>query len=234
MKSYNNNNTKGIKGWALEDRPREKMFTKSNKALSDAELLAIIIGSGTGNQSAVALAREILSSVSNNLAELGRLSISDLLKFKGIGTAKASNIVAVMELGRRRKLTENLRKQKINTSRDAFNLIQPVIGELPHEEFWVIALRTGNHFHRSICISEGGLAATIADPKKIFRLAIENNAASIILCHNHPGGNARPSKRDIDITNKCVEAGKFIDLPVIDHLIIANDNYYSFGDEGMI
>lgn len=232
--TYNQRQPKGIKTWAVEDRPREKMLFKSNKALSNTELLAIIIGSGTGNQSAVELARTILNSVSNNLDELAKLSIADLVKFKGIGKAKASNIVAVMELGRRRKLSESLRKNKIIASREAFDIMQPIVGDLPYEEFWIITLRAGNIFHRTICISEGGMAATIADPKKIFRLAIENNAASVIICHNHPGGNAYPSNRDKQITKLCVEAGRFIDLPVIDHIIIANDKYFSFGDEGML
>lgn len=228
------NYSKGIKTWAVEDRPREKMLFKSNKALSDAELLAMIIGSGTGNQSAVEIARTILNSVSNNLAELAKLTIADLVKFKGIGKAKASNIVAVMEIGRRRNLNESLRKNKIIASREAFSIMQPIIGDLAYEELWIIALRTGNIFHRTICVSEGGMAATIADPKKIFRLAIENNAAAIILCHNHPGGNVCPSNRDKKITEMCVEAGKYIDLPVLDHIIIANDKYFSFGDEGML
>ncbi len=233
-KSYKINQAKGIKTWAVEDRPREKMLFKSNKALSDVELLAIIIGSGTGKQSAVELARTILNSVSNNLSELAKLSIADLVKFEGIGSAKASNIVAVMELGRRRKLNEGIQKSKLNASRDAFHIMQPIVGDLQYEEFWIIALRSGNVFYRTICISEGGMARTIADPKKIFRLAIENNAASLILCHNHPSGDVHPSTHDKNITKMCVEAGKFIDLPVIDHIIIANDKYFSFADEGMI
>ncbi len=229
-----NHSLKGIKSWAEADRPREKMLAKSNKALSDAELLAIIIGSGNSKQSAVELSRTILGSVSNDLAELGRLGIPDLLKFNGIGKAKATNIAAVMELGRRRRLAEGLKTPQINSSRDAFNIMQPYIGELPHEELWIMTLNSRKMFRRMICVSEGSMALTIADPKKIFRLALENHAAYIVICHNHPSSIVSPSKADHNLTKKCREAGTYLDLPVIDHIIVAGDKYFSFADEGMM
>ncbi len=225
---------KGIKNWAEEDQPREKMLAKSNKVLSDAELLAIIIGSGNSKQSAVELSRSILGSVSNDLAELAKLSISDLLKFNGIGKAKAANIAAVMELGRRRRLAEGLKTPQIISSKDAFNIMQPYIGELPHEELWIMALNARKIFRRMICVSEGSMALTIADPKKIFRLALENHAAYIVIGHNHPSGIPNPSKADHNLTKKCREAGIILDLPVIDHIIVAGDKYFSFADEGMM
>ena len=228
------NDLKGIKSWAEADRPREKMLAKNNKALSDAELLAIIIGSGNSEQSAVELSRTILGSVSNDLAELARLGIPDLLKFKGIGKAKATNIAAVMELGRRRRLAEGLKTPQINCSKDAFNIIQPYIGELPHEELWIMTLNSRKVFRRMICVSEGSLALTIADPKKIFRLALENHAAHIVIGHNHPSGIVSPSKADHKLTKQCREAGKYLEMPVIDHIIIAGDKYFSFADEGMM
>ena len=233
-KTYAKPGSNGIKAWSAEDRPREKLLNTSNKSLSNVELLAMVIGSGSADQSAVELARTILASVSDNLAELGRLSVPDLIKFKGIGTAKASNIVAVMELGRRRRMAEGIRRRKVHSSRVAFEIMQPIIGELPHEEFWLIALRNNNAFHRKICVSEGGVSATIADPKKIFRLAVENNASALVLCHNHPSGQISPSRSDILLTRKCREAGKVLDMPVVDHLIIASDTYFSFADEGRL
>jgi len=235
MKEADHNTAlKGIKSWAEADRPREKMLTKSNKALSDAELLAIVLGSGSNKQSAVELSRTILGSVSNDLVELAKLGIPDLLKFKGIGKAKATNIAAVMELGRRRRLAEGLKTPQINSSKDAFNIIQPYIGELPHEELWIMILNSRKVFRRMICVSEGSMALTIADPKKIFRLALENHAACLVIGHNHPSGIVNPSKADDNLTKKCTEAGKYLDMPVIDHIIVAGDKYFSFADEGMM
>jgi DNA repair protein RadC len=225
---------KSIKAWAEHDRPREKLLEKSPKALSDAELLAIIIGSGSANESAVDLSKRILASVSNNLSELSRLGIPDLLRFKGIGHAKAINIIATLELGRRRRQSESLQRQGISSSRDAFELMQPILGDLAFEEFWVITLNRSNKVKRTICISEGGVEGTVADPKKIFKLSLEDNASAIILCHNHPSGALRPSENDIKITRKCKEAGAFLELPVLDHLIIAHEKYFSFADEGLL
>ncbi len=223
-----------IKCWAEDDRPREKLLAKGSKALSNAELLAIIIGSGTNELSAVELSRNILNSVSNNLDELARLNLADLMRFKGIGEAKACNMTAVMELGRRRRLAEGLRRNIIRTSRDAFEIMEPVVGDLSHEAFWIIALNRNYGVHRTISISEGSVAGTVADPKKIFKLALENNASSIILCHNHPSGQVKPSPDDQRITRICKNAGAFLELPIIDHLIIGGGQFFSFADEGLL
>lgn len=225
---------KSIKTWAEHDRPREKMLEKGQKALSDAELLAIIIGSGSENESAVELSRRILASVSNNLSELSRLGIPELLRFRGIGPAKAINILATLELGRRRRQSESLQRQTITSSRDAFELMQPIVGDLAYEEFWVITLNRSNKVKRTLCISEGGVEGTVADPKKIFKKALEDNASGVILCHNHPSGALRPSENDVKITRKCKEAGAFLELPVLDHLIIGHEKYFSFADEGLL
>lgn len=225
---------KGIKNWAVDDRPREKLMLKSRKALTDAELLAIIIGSGSANESAVELSKRILGSVSNNLGELSKMEVNELVRFKGVGNAKAINIIAALELGRRRRLAEGLRKRSITSSRDAFEIIQPVIGDLAYEEFWIITLNRGNLVKRSICISEGSVAGTVADPKKIFKMALEDNASAIILCHNHPSGLVKPSANDNMVTKKCQESGKFLELPILDHLIVAGEKYFSYADEGLL
>lgn len=233
-RKYPHSSPKGIKSWAEEDRPREKMLSKNSKALSDAELLAIVIGSGTKDLTAVELSRLILKNASNNLSELGRFRVHDLMKFRGIGAAKAIKINAVMELGRRRRMAEAIRKNVIVSSKDAFEVMQPLIGDLPHEEFWIIALTRNNRINKTISVSEGSLGGTVADPKKIFRLALENNAAAIILCHNHPSGQTKPSSSDVKITKKCKESGSSLDMPVLDHLIITSDKYFSFADNGLI
>ncbi len=225
---------KSIKEWAEHDRPREKLLEKSPSALSDAELLAIIIGSGSASESAVDLSMRILASVSNNLSELSRLGISDFLRFRGIGHAKAINIIATLELGRRRRQSESLQRKSITTSREAYELMQPILGDLAYEEFWLITLNRSNKVKRTICISEGGVEGTVADPKKIFKMALEDNASAVILCHNHPSGAPKPSESDKMITRKCKEAGAFLELPVIDHIIIAHEKYFSFADEGLL
>ncbi len=224
----------GIKSWAEDDRPREKMLAKSRVVLSDAELLAIIIGSGNNSLSAVELAREILTSVSNNLTELGKLSMNELMRFKGIGEAKASNITAAMELGRRRRLSEGLQQKTIRNSKDAFEIIDPIIGDMTHEEFWIIALNRASRVQRTVRVSEGSVAGTVADPKKIFKMALDHYASGIVLCHNHPSGQVKPSTVDQRLTEKCKMAGQFLEIPVIDHLIVANNKYFSFSDEGLI
>jgi DNA repair protein RadC len=225
---------KSIKNWAEHDRPREKMLEKGQKALSDAELLAILIGSGSANESAVDLSKRILATVANNLSELSRLEIFELLRFKGIGPAKAINIVAALELGRRRRQSESLQRQTITSSQDAFELMQPIVGDLAYEEFWVITLNRSNKVKRTLCVSEGGVEGTVADPKKIFKMALEDNASGVILCHNHPSGALRPSENDVKITRKCKEAGAFLELPVLDHLIVGHEKYFSFADEGLL
>jgi DNA repair protein RadC len=223
-----------IKDWAVEDRPREKMLAKGIRSLSDAELIAILIGSGNMEESAVEVSRRILSSVNNNLNELGKKSIIDLQKFKGIGPAKAITIAAAMELGRRRKESDPDEKPKITTSADAANIFKPLLSDLSHEEFWVLFLNRNNLVIDKMMASQGGLTGTVIDVRLILKTALEKLACSLILCHNHPSGNISPSEADKEITKKIKEAGKHMDIPVLDHLIIANDAYFSFADEGLI
>lgn len=221
-----------IRAWSPEDRPREKLLLKGTAALTEAELIAILIGSGTAKISAVELAKKILLQVNNNLNELARLTIKDLMKIKGIGEAKAITIVAALELGRRRKEQEPEEKPKINSSRDAFNLIKGDLMDLSHEEFWVLLLNRSNRVVKKKRVSEGGVAGTVADPKIIYRLALEELASGIIVAHNHPSGNLVASTSDVELTRKLKEAGKFLEIQLLDHLIIANNKYYSFADEG--
>lgn len=223
-----------IKEWAVEDRPREKMLAKGIRSLSEAELIAILIGSGNPEESAVEVSRKILGSVNNSLNELGKKTISDLQKFKGIGEVKAINIMAALELGRRRKESEPQEKLKIVTSADVASVFSPLLSDLPHEEFWFLMLNRNNQVIDKMMVSQGGLSGTIIDVRIILKTALEKLASSIILCHNHPSGNLVPSEADKDITKKIREAGKFMDIPVLDHLIIGNDAYFSFADEGLI
>jgi len=233
MENYSQKIT--IKNWAEDDRPREKLMLKGKSALSDAELTAILIGSGNIEESAVELSKRILKSVNDNLIELSKLSINDLVKnFKGIGEAKAISIIAALELGKRRRSAEIIEKKKINSSKDAFELMQSMISDCYYEEFWIIMLNKANKVIKYLSISEGGLTATVADPKKIFKLALENNATSLILCHNHPSGNLKPSDADIKLTKQVKEAGLFLEILVVDHIIIGDDSYYSFADEGIL
>jgi DNA repair protein RadC len=223
-----------ITAWAEDDRPREKLTLKGKIALSDAELIAILLGSGSRNESAVDLAKRILFSVDGNLIELSKMNIKELCKFKGIGEAKAISIIAALELGRRRRQSEVIVKKKISGSRDAFEYFHALIGDSNYESFYILLLRTNNTIIRDYLISEGGLAGTVVDAKKIFKAAIENNTSSIILCHNHPSGNIEPSKSDEDLTKKLVQAGKNLDIPVVDHIIIGDDKYFSFADESLL
>lgn len=223
-----------IKEWAVEDRPREKMLAKGIRSLSDAELVAILIGSGNLDESAVELSRRMLASVNNNLNELGRKNINDLKKFKGIGEVKAITILSALELGRRRKESEPDEKPKIITSSDAAVIFKPLLSDLPHEEFWVLLLNRNNLVIDKLMVSQGGLSGTVIDVRIILKMALDKLACSIILCHNHPSGNLKPSEADKDITKKIREAGKHMDIPVLDHLIIGNDAYFSFADEGLI
>jgi len=233
MENYSQKIT--IKNWAEDDRPREKLMLKGKSALSDAELTAILIGSGNTEESAVELSKRILKSVNDNLIELSKLSINDLVKnFKGIGEAKAISIIAALELGKRRRSAEIIEKKKINSSNDAFELMHSMVSDCFYEEFWIIMLNKANKVIKYKSISEGGLTATVADPKKIFKLALENNATSLILCHNHPSGNLKPSEADIKITKQLKEAGLLLEISVIDHIIIGDDSYYSFADEGIL
>lgn len=224
----------GIKSWAEEDRPREKLVNKGRQVLTEAELIAILIGSGSRNETAVELSKRILGSVTNNLNELGKLSVKELMKFKGIGEAKAISIIAALELGRRRKETETIKREKITTSKDIFEIMKPSMMDLPHEEFWLLMLNRSNLLVKKELISRGGVAGTVVDAKIIFKTAIEHYASSIVICHNHPSGNLKPSEQDIKITKKIKEAGQLMEIPLLDHLIIVENGFYSFTDEGIL
>jgi len=223
-----------IKQWAEEDRPREKLMLKGRQALSDAELLAIIIGTGTPKESAVELSKKILSLANNNLFLLGNLTLEDLTKVKGIGQAKAISIAAALEIGRRRKDSEPPKKIKIDSSKSAYEYIYQDLADLPHEEFYVVYLKRSNEVIEKMPLSKGGIAGTVVDVKIILKRAIELHASCLVLFHNHPSGNLKPSDADIDITNKIVEAGKFIDVSVLDHLIIGHNKYLSLKEESFI
>jgi DNA repair protein RadC len=223
-----------IKAWSPEDRPREKLLMKGTSALSDAELLAILIGSGTATLSAVDVAKAILQQVRNDLNELARLSAKDLMKMKGIGEAKAIAIVAAIELGRRRKELDLAEKPKIAGSKDAFDLLAGELIDLPREEFWVLLLNRANRVVKKKRVSEGGVSGTVADPKIIFKLALEELASGLIVAHNHPSGNLQPSQNDIELTRKLKEAGKVMEVQLLDHLIVAGKKYFSFADEGLL
>lgn len=231
MKKYLN---LSIKEWALEDRPREKLIAKGISSLSSAELLAIVIGSGTRSDTAVELSRKLLNLVGNNLHELGKLDLINLRKIRGIGPAKAMAVLACFELGRRRNASDRLPEIKISGSKDAFDLFHPLLGDLPHEEFWILLLNRANRVIDKIRISQGGISGTIIDTRIILKNAVDRLASTIILCHNHPSGNLKPSDADIRITNKMKESSLIMDINLIDHIIIADKTYYSFADEGMI
>jgi len=224
---------KSIKSWAEEDRPREKMLAKGKEALSNAELIAILIGSGNSKETAVDLSKRILHDNKDNLIELSRLTINDLMKYNGIGEAKAVTIAAALELGRRRRFSEALEKPSIKNSQVAYECFYAHLSDLNHEQFWIMLLNNANKVIKLEKIGVGGMTGTTADPKKIFKCALENNAASIMLCHNHPSGNIFPSNADKQITNNLVKAGQFLEIKILDHIIIGNDNYFSFADEGL-
>ncbi|MHC1703065.1 MAG: DNA repair protein RadC [Tenuifilaceae bacterium] len=221
-----------IKDWALEDRPREKMVKKGVGSLSDAELLAILIKSGTKNENAVAIAQRILLSANSNLNELGKLSLSNLTSNKGIGKAKGVTIMAALELGRRRKQSEALTRTKIQSSNDIVQIFQSQLADLPHEEFWVLFLNRGNKVIDQSRITQGGVTGTIFDIKLIMKAALEKLASSIIICHNHPSGNPKPSEQDIKITQKLKEAAKVFEISLLDHIIVTDTECYSFADSG--
>jgi DNA repair protein RadC len=227
-----NHSSLSIKDWAIEDRPREKLIKKGVQSLSDAEIIAILIGTGSKNESAVELSKKVLKSANNNLNELGKLNIPDLTKMKGIGEAKAITILAALELGRRRKVSEIITKKKITQSKDIFELFQPILGDLPHEEFWILLLNRSNRIIDKLKISQGGISGTVIDIKIILKQAIEKLASSIILCHNHPSGNRNPSSADDSITKKLKKGADLLDIQVLDHIIVADVEYYSYADEG--
>lgn len=221
-----------IKQWAEDDKPREKLMLKGKHVLSDAELLAILIGSGSRNESAVDLSKRIIGSVAN-LKALGRLTLQQLMEFKGIGEAKAITILAAMELGRRRGSEEEVDLKKITSSKSVFDIMQPIIGELIHEEFWVLYLNNSNKVVYKSQLSKGGMTGTVVDSRLVFKTALEQNAVSVILCHNHPSGLLQASEADKQITKKIKDAGRTLDVNVLDHLIITNGGYLSFADEGI-
>lgn len=223
-----------IKNWAEEDRPREKLLLKGKNHLTDAELLAIILGTGTRVESALSLAKKLLGHVQNDLHELGKLTPVELMKIKGVGQAKAVSVLAAIELGRRRQMADIREKPKITSSLDAYKLMAALLMDLPHEEFWILLLNRANRVLSREQISQGGVTGTVADAKIIFRKALEGKATSIILFHNHPSGNLRPSQADIDLTRKLTEAGKNLEITVLDHIIVAERGYYSFADEGKV
>jgi len=223
-----------IPQWAEEDRPREKLLLKGKTTLSDAELLAILLGTGIRSMSAVDLAKQLLQSVQFDLNELARLSVHDLTRLKGIGTAKAITIVSALELGKRRKERSSAMKPGITSSEDVFELMQADLQDLPHEEFWVITLNRANRVTRKWKISSGGISGTVADPRLIFKSALELYASSIILVHNHPSGATKPSQADILLTKKLKEAGELLEIPVLDHIIFGEKEYFSFADEGLL
>lgn len=223
-----------IKDWAEDDKPREKLLHKGPGSLSNAELIAILIGSGNLEESAVELSKRIMNELNDNLAELSRLTIPDLQKYKGIGEAKAITIAAALELGRRRSTSVLSDKPQVKDSKTAFILLQKELGDLNYENFCVLLLNRANKVLKTVRISDGGITGTVVDPRKVFKIALDNNATSIILGHNHPSGQLTPSDADIQLTKKMKQAGDMLDLPVLDHIIVGDGNFYSFADEGIM
>ena len=224
----------GIKAWAVEDRPREKLISRGLSALTDAELIAILISSGNNRESAVELSRRIMDSIHHNLNELGKLNCDELKKFRGIGQAKAITLIAAMELGRRRNQSEALDNGQIKGSRDAADYLRPEIGDLAYEEFWVLFLNRQNKVIDKRKLSQGGMTGTVIDVRLVLKLALEKHATSMIFCHNHPSGNLDPSEADKKITKQLKEAAAVMEIPVIDHLIVTQAGYFSFADEGLL
>jgi len=223
-----------ITHWSEDDKPREKMMLKGKSSLSDAELVAILIGSGSRNESAVALSKRILASVNNNLSSLGKQSLAQLMEFKGIGEAKAITIAAALELGRRRKEENPLELVKVTSSKVMYQEMYPIIGELAHEEFWVVYLNNSNKIIFKAQLSKGGITGTIVDVRLVFKIALEQNAVAIVLAHNHPSGKLQASEADIQVTKRIKNAGLQLDIPVLDHVIVTEHGYFSFADEGIL
>lgn len=223
-----------IKSWAEDDRPREKLLLKGKSALSDAELIAIIIGSGSREKTAVELSQEILNFAENSLNKLARLTVADLMRFKGVGEAKAITITATLEVARRKSVAIEPDKKQIQTSKQAYDVVRPFLEDLQHEEFYVIAMDRANNVIRPILISKGGISGTIADGKLIFKELLDVKASACILAHNHPSGQRKASRQDIELTKRIANFGSFIDLPILDHIIITGATYFSFRDEGLL
>jgi DNA repair protein RadC len=223
-----------ISSWAEDDRPREKLMLKGKATLSDAELIAILIGSGTKDESAVQLSQRILAAAKGSLINLSTLNLKDLMKFKGIGEAKAISIISALELGKRRRGAEVLERKKIRNSKDVYEYFYTDLADIDHEEFWILLLNRANDIIRKERISSGGISGTVADPKIIFRIALQYSSSGIILCHNHPSGNKKPSDADLQLTRKVKNAGALLDLPILDHIIVARESYHSMADQGEI
>ena len=228
------NNIQSIKNWAIEDRPREKMLQKGREALSDAELIAILIGSGNSTETAVDLSRHILKDADDNLINLSQMSINELMCYNGIGEAKAVSIAAALELGRRRRFAEAAQQPLIRNSKDAFEHFYIRMSDIEHEQFWVMLLNPANKVIKIIKVSDGGINGTLADPKRIFKIALEYNASAITLCHNHPSGNLLPSDSDKTLTRNLINGGKLLEIKILDHIIVGINNYFSFADSGLI
>jgi DNA repair protein RadC len=227
-------NKYSIKQWAKDDQPREKLLLKGAENLSDSELIAILLVNGTKQKSAVELAKDVLKSAKNNLPDLGKLSVKELMKIKGIGEAKAITIVAAMELGRRRQALSSREKAIITTSSDVARYLQTLLKDYRHEVFAVLFLNRANKINHFEIVSEGGMTGTVADPRIILKKALEEDAISLILCHNHPSGSLKPSRADEELTHKIKEAAKYFDIKILDHLIVSDDGYFSFADEGLL
>ncbi|MEB8330014.1 DNA repair protein RadC [Flavobacteriaceae bacterium KMM 6897] len=223
-----------IKHWSNDDKPREKLVHKGKSVLSDAELIAILIGSGSRNESAVELAKRILASANNNLNDLGKLSIKQLMQFKGIGEAKAVTIAAALEIGRRRRGESAQKITKITSSKSVFELLQPIMGELPHEEFWIVYLNNANTVMHFALLSKGGITGTLVDVRLVLKQALELGAVGLILAHNHPSGTLKPSEADKQVTKKLKVAAEALDIKVLDHVIITQQDYFSFADNVML
>lgn len=223
-----------IKEWAIDDRPREKMIQKGASALSNAELIAILLGNGTVEDTAVGLGQKLLQMASNNLNELAKFDFQRLCKIKGIGEAKAVRLIAALELGKRRNIERVIERKKITCSNDVADIFVPQLQDLPHEEFWIVLLNRSNLIIDMNRMSQGGIAGTVTDVRIILKTALDRMATQLILCHNHPSGNLQPSKEDINFTKKILEAGKLLDIQLLDHIIVANTGYYSFADNGML
>lgn len=223
-----------IKHWSQDDQPREKLRDKGKSTLSDAELVAILIGSGNRQESAVDLCKRILASVDNNLNALGKLSVKQLMVFKGIGEAKAITITAALELGRRRRLEDAVKQEKITSSKAVFNIMQPILGELAHEEFWVLYLNNSNKIIHKQQLSKGSITGTLVDVRLVLKTALEVGAVALILSHNHPSGKLQPSDADKKITKKIKSAAQSLDISVLDHIIVTEKAYYSFADENLM
>ncbi len=233
MESSNKSSTP-IKNWAIDDRPREKLVAKGRESLSDSELLAILINTGSGKSSAVDLAKEVLRLGGNNLDELGKISLKEMTSIKGIGEAKAVTLIAALELGRRRQSSFPLNKVQTRSSKELAEFLKTSLKDYAHEVFAVVFMNRANKINHFQVLSSGGISNAIVDPRIIFKRALEVKATSIVLCHNHPSGNLKPSRQDEELTLKLKNAGKLLDIQVVDHLIVSDEGYYSFADDGMI